>query len=37
MDELAWFAVATSVALPVLLLLVDRRVRAREAARSLAA
>jgi predicted MFS family arabinose efflux permease len=30
MDELAWFAVATSIALPFLLVLVDRRVRARE-------
>jgi predicted MFS family arabinose efflux permease len=27
MDELAWFAVATSVALPALMLLVERRVR----------
>jgi len=32
MDRLAWFAVVTSVILPVLLLVVDRRVRGREAA-----
>jgi predicted MFS family arabinose efflux permease len=31
-DDLAWFAVATSVALPAILYAVDRLVRAREAA-----
>ena len=31
MDVLAWFAVATSVLLPIILVLVDRGVRAREA------
>jgi hypothetical protein len=28
-DDLAWFAVATSIALPVILYAVDRRIRAR--------
>ncbi len=32
MDDLAWFAVATSIALPAILYAVDRRVRARAAA-----
>ena len=30
MDELAWAAVATSIALPLLMVLVDRLVRARD-------
>ena len=33
LDDLAWFAVGTSLALPLLLFAVDKRVRAREAAR----